>query len=297
MISIIICARRQDIAPELRDNIAETIGMDYEIIVIDNSQNHYTIFSAYNKGVSLSKYPLLLFMHDDIHYHTHDWGKKLIAHFKDEKVGGVGIAGTPYLSYTPGGWWSSGVGHLYLLQSGRHTDVPQLQNYFPEDSTAEEVVVLDGVWFCIRRELFNGIRFDENTFGGFHFYDVDITLQLHQAGYKLLCVRDILIHHLSMGVLDEKWVQNAFLFHEKWKEHLPVAVTRYNLGQQCEMEYRALNELMSNQIKTGRYKESKVYFSGLKKLIAFKKGFLYFKTPVWISRLLFQYLKSALIKN
>ena len=76
MISIIICARREDIAPELRKNIEETIGLPYEIIVINNAGNDFTIFSAYNKGVSLSKFPLLLFMHDDILYHTTDWGKK-----------------------------------------------------------------------------------------------------------------------------------------------------------------------------------------------------------------------------
>jgi hypothetical protein len=294
MISIIICARKEDIAPELRENIEATIGVPYEVIVIDNSRNEHTIFTAYNKGVSLSRFPILLFMHDDIHYHTANWGTKLEAHFSDEKVGAVGIAGTPYLSYTPGGWWSSGVGHLYLLQTKPENGQTELENYFPEDSIAQEVVVLDGVWFCIRKKLFDSIRFDEDNFKGFHFYDVDTTLQVFKAGYRLLCIRDILIHHQSMGKLDSKWVENAFIFHNKWKEHLPVAITSYNLEQQCNMEYRVLNEMMSTQIGSGSQSRSQVYFNGLRKLLSFRKGYRYFKTPVWASRLLLKYLRSRL---
>jgi hypothetical protein len=297
MISIIICARKQDVSPELRANIRDTVAVPYEIIVIDNSRNDYTIFTAYNKGVALSRFPFLLFMHDDILYHTQDWGKHLIEHFKDASVGAVGVAGTPYLSFTPGGWWSSGAGHLYLLQSSKHNPQPSLQHYFPEGSTAEEVVVLDGVWFCIRRDLFNTIRFDDSTFTGFHFYDVDTTLQVHEAGFRLLCIKDILIHHLSEGVLDENWVKNAYIFHEKWKKKLPVAVASYNFKQQCEMEYRALNELMSNRLNTGRYKKKEVYLSGLKQLFGYKKGLLYFKTPVWFSRLFFQFLKNLVLSK
>ena len=291
MISIIICARKEDIAPELRKNIEETIGIPYEIIIINNAANDYTIFSAYNKGVSLSKFPLLLFMHDDILYHTNDWGKKLAEHFQDEKVGGVGIAGTPYLSFTTGGWWSGGAGHLHLLQSNKEDPTPVHHNYFPENSQVEEVVVLDGVWFCLRRNLFDRIRFDEATFSGFHFYDVDITLQVHFLGYKLLVVRDILIHHQSIGILDRHWVKNAGLFYKKWRDRLPVSVRPYPLHEQCLMEYRVLHEMMTTKIQN-QFKEPSVYREGLRQLLQFRKGWLYHKTPVWVARLIGRYFAS-----
>jgi len=297
MISIIICARQADILDELKKNIHETIGTEYEIIVVDNSQNQYSIFSAYNKGVSLSKYPFLLFMHDDIHYHTQQWGLKLIDHFKDQKIGGVGIAGTPYLAYTTGGWWSCGAGYLYFLQSSEKNEEPVLQNYFPENSIKEEVVILDGVWFCIRKEAFNSIRFDEETFSGFHLYDVDTTLQLFHAGYKLLCVKDILIHHLSVGVLNEQWGENAKLFHEKWKSQLPISLQKYSLSQQCIMEYRVLNEFVSNRIKIGKEKKSKIYLHALKDLLSFKKGYFHFRTPSWAIALFWNYLKNLFARK
>jgi glycosyltransferase involved in cell wall biosynthesis len=299
MISIIICARNRDIPGELRKNIAETIGVEYEIIVIDNSENKLNIFTAYNMGVEQSKYPLLLFMHDDIHYHTAQWGQRVLDHFKDEKVGAIGVAGGPYVPSVPGGWWSTGAGHLYLLQSARRGDEPVLQNYFPAGSSAREVVVLDGVWFCIRRTLFNTIRFDDKTFSGFHLYDLDISMQVFRAGYKLLSINDILIHHFSSGVLDGKWISNLLIFHKKWKPYLPASAMPFTLPQQCSMEYRTLNEFMSNRLLNlppGEMR-SRVYLSGLRDLLSFRKGLLYFKTPFWGARIFGKYVKSLVAKK
>lgn len=74
MISCIICSRSSKISEELEKNIVETIGCDYELVVIDNSRNEYSIFSAYNKGVKRAKGNVLCFMHDDILYRTSNWG-------------------------------------------------------------------------------------------------------------------------------------------------------------------------------------------------------------------------------
>lgn len=51
MISIIICNRKKVLDPKLENNIKSTIGIEYEIINIDNSDNRYNIFQAYNKGI------------------------------------------------------------------------------------------------------------------------------------------------------------------------------------------------------------------------------------------------------
>lgn len=75
MISIIICSRNKNIDSELEQNILDTIGnIVYEVINIDNSTNNYSIFQAYNKGTQIAKYPYLCFMHEDILFHTADWG-------------------------------------------------------------------------------------------------------------------------------------------------------------------------------------------------------------------------------
>ena len=109
MVSIVICNRGNRISPVLEKNISETIGIEYEVVCIDNSKNQYNIFQAYNIGVAKARYPLICFMHDDILYHTIDWGKKLLQHFQDPSVGMVGIAGPTYISKFPGIWW--GINH------------------------------------------------------------------------------------------------------------------------------------------------------------------------------------------
>lgn len=74
MISCIICSRTSTISNELMQNISSTIGCEYEIITIDNSTNKHNIFQAYNEGIRRAKGEYLCFMHDDILYHTENWG-------------------------------------------------------------------------------------------------------------------------------------------------------------------------------------------------------------------------------
>src|ERR1700743_2400536 len=101
--------------PELKKNIKDTIGTPHEIILIDNSANSYSIFQAYNIGVKQSRFPNLCFMHDDITYHTKNWGSKVLKHFEDEQRGAIGIAGSPYAACLPGSWWAGGMVNEILV--------------------------------------------------------------------------------------------------------------------------------------------------------------------------------------
>jgi hypothetical protein len=75
------------------NNITETAGVDVEIIPIDNSDNKYSIFSAYNTGYKKANFEYLCFLHEDISFKTHNWGQKLIQHLSKGGTGFVGIAG------------------------------------------------------------------------------------------------------------------------------------------------------------------------------------------------------------
>lgn len=44
MLSIIICSRNKIVSKELIRNIDESVGTVYELVVVDNSNNDYTIF-------------------------------------------------------------------------------------------------------------------------------------------------------------------------------------------------------------------------------------------------------------
>jgi GT2 family glycosyltransferase len=243
MISIIICSRTVSISDELTQNIDQTIGIPYELVIIDNSQNLYSIFSAYNEGVKRSKYEVLCFMHDDIIFKTDDWGISVMKRFISSNLGAIGVAGSPYYAILPGAWWSGG----YICQS---IYGEQELAYETKQDNALPVVVLDGLWFCVRKSLFSMIRFDDITFSGFHYYDMDISLQIQQNGYKLLNVYDISIQH-SSGKLDTIWLNNALLLQKKWENNLPIFSEKLPYFKEVTIEYAVLEEYIRSMKKNG----------------------------------------------
>ena len=89
MLSFVTCSRNKDIPALLKQNIADTVGGEHELIVIDNSSGNYSIFQAYNEGVARSKGEILCFMHDDVLFRTNCWGEIIEKHFRED--GGLGF--------------------------------------------------------------------------------------------------------------------------------------------------------------------------------------------------------------
>lgn len=297
MISLIICSRHSFISPELENNIDETIGVDYEIILIDNSANQYSIFEAYNMGVSKSNYPYLCFMHDDILYYTSNWGQQVIDYFKDEQTGAIGIAGTPYAAQMPGAWWGGRLVYEQLVT--KPGDPHELLTKYVEEvdaSNKKEVVILDGVWLCIRKKLFDKIKFDTSLFHGYHYYDADICLQIFLSGYQLYSVFNILIFHSSNGNTNINWCENALIFQKKWQPVLPVSCIKLPYEKRCDAELKTLNEFiyitLLNKIPT-----KDVLKSAIQRIIRFYRGYFYYKTPAYFLIYLTKYLKTAVQKQ
>ncbi len=228
MISIIICSRYSDISEELEKNIQDTIDFEYELVVINNSDNRYSIFSAYNEGVRRAKGDILCFMHEDILYHTQGWGIKVIEHFQDIKVGLIGVVGGHYLPDCPASWWSTECRSGVILQG----ICENKQEYYYKNenwiryrenlSNSISVVTVDGLWFSIPKKLFEKIRFDELTFSGFHCYDLDICMQIHKLGLDIHVIFDVLIEHFSGGNHDQNLIKQREVFFEKWTHSLPI---------------------------------------------------------------------------
>ena len=106
MISIIVCSINSNLFNTLSNSIENTIGLEYQIIKIDNSKEKLSIAQAYNKGASKARFKVLVFVHEDIIFHTIGWGEILISHFKSlENPGVLGVAGNSYLPISPSDWW------------------------------------------------------------------------------------------------------------------------------------------------------------------------------------------------
>src|SRR4051812_15562048 len=107
MISVIICSIDKDFARQVQDNIARTIGVVWEHIIIDNTISTRSITQVYNIGAGRAQYDLLCFVHEDVVFDTPNWGRIIVDHFsKDHGPGLIGVAGCKYKSKTPSGWHS-----------------------------------------------------------------------------------------------------------------------------------------------------------------------------------------------
>ena len=226
MISIIICSRHPDISDEMKRNISDTIGVKYELVVIDNSCLNYSIFSAYNRGLSLAEGDVLCFMHEDILFHTRQWGELLLSYFeKYVNAGMVGVAGTHFLPHMPAAWWDTEMRSGQLLQGGIDNGEYKIISkdiWNDYKSNPTRVVSVDGLWMCFQRKVFDNIKWDEGNFNGFHGYDTDISLQVWEAGFEVHIFWDVLIEHKSCGVSGMDFYNALEVLYNKWSKILPV---------------------------------------------------------------------------
>ncbi|CAA9282596.1 MAG: hypothetical protein AVDCRST_MAG56-4896 [uncultured Cytophagales bacterium] len=230
MISIIICSRDASYLRKVSENVAATIGVPYELQVIDNSKGEYGICEAYNLGAARSRFNVLCFMHEDIAFVTQDWGRRVLDTLRDPSIGLIGVAGGQVKTRNPESWWVPGDRFLRINLIQSFQDVrPTFENCInPLNETISDVVSLDGVWFSCRREVWEQNRFDSHTFPEFHFYDLDFAMQVFQKGHRVCVVYDVLLEHFSSGSINASWVKNAIRFSRKWRKHLPVSTQTFD---------------------------------------------------------------------
>lgn len=229
MISVIVSSANPSHLKNVSKNIKETIGVPFEIIAVNNSSAEKGICEIYNLGAEQAQYQVLCFMHEDIEIKTKDWGRTICGLFKNTPDAGlIGIAGCAYKTIAPSGWKGSQTRSDYanIIQRYKFSD-KKADHYWqnPDDQKLAKVAVVDGVWFCTTKKIALETRFDEDTFRGFHGYDVDFSLSVSRR-YTVYVTFDVLIEHFSEGRYDFTWMQDNLKLHEKWNKYLPLNVKR-----------------------------------------------------------------------
>lgn len=228
MISIIVSTRKDELSLKtFSDNIGETIGVEYELVIIENHAK-YSLCEAYNIGIEKAKYNFLCFAHDDILFKTTNWGNRLISSMEtDNSIGLIGVAGTKFKSTYPSGWGQSpylsqfNKGHIFSkleTQPEKHYEFDRKE--LKRD--IEDVVCVDGVFLFTKKEITSTCRFDDKMLTNFHGYDIDFSLQVHFAKYRVIVDRKILITHHSGGNYSTEYTQANRLICKKWKSKLPA---------------------------------------------------------------------------
>lgn len=233
MISIIICSRTQTIDRNLSKNIKNTIGCDYELIVIDNSDNTYSIFEAYNVGIDRSIGDYLCFIHDDILFHTKDWCLLVEEIFEqNKKLGLLGVAGAKSKTKMPSAWWDCPEADklLYLKQHLRDDSVEDWEKGFV-DKNIEKAVCIDGVIMIARKD--GRFRFQESL-KGFHGYDLNISFEYIKLGYDVMVSNLVLVEHFSLGTLNKDWFSSTLKMHKLYSNLLPLKAEKNIVAKEVE---------------------------------------------------------------
>jgi Glycosyltransferase like family len=249
MISVIICSVNKFLLNRLEKNIAETIGVPFEIIAIDNSLHHHGICKVYNEGGAKARYPYLCFTHEDVSFETKNWGERVCKYLADSCTGLLGIAGGDCKGLVPSSWSMAAISNeINIIQHYKFNSAPVKQVVVTNPATEgniKRVVTIDGVWLCTKKEIFEEFRFDEITFTGFHGYDIDYSLQVNTK-YNSYVIFDIVLHHFSEGSPDKKWIESALRISKKWKKHLPVSIHNLSAADYTFHHWRSLQVFLQN---------------------------------------------------
>ena len=87
------------------------------------------------------------------------------------------------------------------------------------------VAVIDGVFMAVDLDEIEH-TFDE-TFKGFHFYDLGFVFKNVLEGCNVGVITDIRITHKSIGEVNSQWEDNKKIFEEMYKDELPFHIKHY----------------------------------------------------------------------
>lgn len=210
MLSIIISSYQPHYYQALEKNIAETIGIPYEVIKVDNP-GKMGICEAYNHGAQKAQYDYLLFLHEDVLFETQNWGLILTQLLSKKSIGCVGLAGGDYVSTYPLPWWQNKERrffHLNQISTNEEKKINRLTEH-------KNVIFLDGVFIACRRNIFLETRFSDYL-QGFHGYDMDFSWRASQTHQNIVS-HEITLTHFSAGHPNIEWFKSLILIWEQSK--------------------------------------------------------------------------------
>ena len=212
--------------PTFINQIKKTVGpKNVEIIeVINNGEK--SLAKVYNEILNQAKNDIVVLCHDDIIFEDKGWGNTLTKIFKKNDYGIIGLAGSTYMPES-GMWWEKPMtmrGIVNHLHEGKKWQSKYSKDY----GKISDVALVDGLFIAINKTKIKH-RFDE-SFEGFHFYDISFTTPNYLDGVKIGVTYDIRVTHLSIGVTPPAWEENKKLFVEKYKDNLP-----YMLEEKCDI--------------------------------------------------------------
>ncbi|HEX4343735.1 MAG TPA: class I SAM-dependent methyltransferase, partial [Verrucomicrobiae bacterium] len=209
-ISIIICSINPEKFKAVTEMYARVMGSaNFEIIGIHDAKS---MAEGYNRAITQSTGDCLIFSHDDLEFITPDVPARLLNHLQNYDL--VGLAGTNRLCGNT--WMAAGPPFLFGQVSHPVSSGGYNVNIFGAPRPiVGQLHALDGLFIAVNRRVIDRIRFDE-SFTGFHFYDLDFSATAYKAGFRLAVANDLHAIHSSAGSYGPAWEAEAAKFESKW---------------------------------------------------------------------------------
>jgi len=218
LISFVVCSIEPQRLARLRADLqAHWHGQDWELVHIGDARG---LSEGYTRGLQRARGELIVCCHDDIGLLCDDFADRLRRHLATHDL--VGVAGTDRL--TGPAWHWTGPPHTASWVSLPRPDGGIVAGLLGTTAPVLRAAqALDGAFLAGRRDTFERIGFDADTFDGFHFYDLDLSYRAHRAGLDCAVALDLLIWHQSGGDFRASWRAYADRFVAKFPELRPDA--------------------------------------------------------------------------
>lgn len=182
--------------------------------VILNSEN-LGFAKANNQGIARAEGEYFVLLNNDAIVPP-GWLSRLLSHLRDPQAGLVGPVtnsiGNEARIAVPYQTWSE-----MEAFARKHT--------WRQNQLAADIHVLAMYCVALRRDVFEAVGPLDEQFGVGMFEDDDYSLRVRQAGFRVLCVADVFVHHFGQaafgklirsGEYDAIFNKNRHLYETKW---------------------------------------------------------------------------------
>jgi len=219
-ISVVISTRK--INEEYVKHVEKMFSHPKTQILIYENDGSFTLPQIYHNGLKDSLNDIVVFMHDDLILETSNMTPKINKLFEDNTdYGIIGVAGTDNL--ISGMWWEDR-NSMYGIVGHEHEGKRHVNRYSKNEynEKLKEVVVIDGLFMMIHKKRIKH-GFNE-SFEGFHFYDLPICVENYLEGIKIGVTTKIRITHKSIGMVNKQWEKNKLFFEALYEKNFPLKV-------------------------------------------------------------------------
>ena len=193
--------------------LLELAGRDSRVRLVANSKN-VGFPAACNQGLALAHGGLLVLLNNDTMVPP-GWLARLAAHLDDPGTGLVGPV-------------TNRIGNEAEVETAYETWGGFLDEALARGSSrsgAFEIPTLTMFCLALRREVFERLGPLDTRFGAGTLEDDDYSARARDAGYRLLCAEDVLVHHFGEGSFGRLFgtgeysrliEKNRVLYEQKW---------------------------------------------------------------------------------